>query len=392
MRLLFLVRLAAIACGAAVAAQNAYACSCGGFPGRTAWEAAQRKAQDAPAIFEGVPERFRWQWSILSAKQGDLIPADAYAIGQPRAHWPQIVVTFRVQRVYKGNLGATVDVTTGIFTMDCSERQFSIGQTYLVYGFSVGLCSPGGLIGSSALATELRYLRQERPIRSDLEGPRSLFSASEEARRPLMPSYGRICGTILRQGAKAPVLETVAFLSATGYSPYEYPSADINQDGSFCCENLIPGKYYLYLIGSSGVRLAHGGYYPAMNDRSKAQLVEASAGHTQSGIVIKVPSQEVRRVHGLISINDKSGLKPGDVRIELIRLDGAPSEAWYEQDVDFTGSFPLPRVKYFHFDSILPGRYIAYVSVRREGWYTKKVEVNVTTHMKFILLELARKR
>src|SRR5215471_14515725 len=84
MSLSFLVRLAAIACGVAVAVQDASGCSCGGFFGRTAWEAAQLKAQDAPAIFEGVPERFRWQWSILSAKQGDLIPADAYAIGQPR--------------------------------------------------------------------------------------------------------------------------------------------------------------------------------------------------------------------------------------------------------------------------------------------------------------------
>jgi hypothetical protein len=392
MKLPSLVRLATIACCVAVAVQDAPACSCGGFTGRTAWEGAQRKAQNAPVIFEGVPEHFQWQWSILNAKDGDLIPADAYPIGQGRAHWPRMVVTFRVQRVYKGNLGEKVDVTTGIVTADCSERRFATRETYLVYGFGVGLCSPGGSIGQSELATELRYLRKEQPIQSDLVGIRSLFSDSEKTRARIVPSFRKICGTILRQGAKVSDRETVAFLSAAGYSPYEFPSAEVNQDRSFCSDNLEPGKYYLYFTGSSGGRLTSAGYYPAINDRSKAQMVEISAGQTQSSIVIKVPSQEGRRVHGLISINDKSGLTPSDVRIELIRLDGAPSEAWYEQAVDFTGSFPMPRVKYFHFDSVLPGRYMAYVSVAREGWYTKKVQVNVSAHMKFLLLELSHRR
>jgi len=59
---------------------------------------------------------------------------------------------------------------------------------------------------------------------------------------------------------------------------------------------------------------------------------------------------------------------------------------------DFQSSFPLPKVKYFDFENVLPGHYIAYVSVLGEGWHTKKEELSVTTHMKFIFLELVHKK
>jgi hypothetical protein len=392
MRLWF-VQLAAVVCGIPCASHVAYACSCGGsYPWVNAWEAAKLKAQNATAVFEGVPERLDWQWSILNAKERDLIPADAYGIGQPGKHWPRMVVTFRVQKVYKGDLGPKVDVTTGIVTMDCSGRRFSIGMSYLVYGLAVGLCSPGGWIENSELATELRYLRKERPIRSDIQGPRSLPNDFEEGRRRYFATTGKICGTVVPEGAEIADRGSVAFLSAAGYSPYDLPSTGVNQDGSFCSYELDPGKYYLYFTGSSDGRRTSGGYYPLVGDRTKAQSVEISAGQTRSGIVFKVPAQETHPVRGFISIDHKSTLMAGDVRIALIRLDGAPREAWYEQEVDLKGSFLLSSVKYFHFDNVLPGRYMAYVSVLRQGWYTRKAEVNVSTHMKFILLELARKK
>jgi hypothetical protein len=107
---------------------------------------------------------------------------------------------------------------------------------------------------------------------------------------------------------------------------------------------------------------------------------------------LNVPTQETHAVRGLISVSDKSGLAAGDVKIKLIRLDGAPREAWYEQEVDFKGSFPLLRVKYSHFDNVLPGRYMAYVSVFRHGWYTRKVELSISSYMEFIRLELVRKK
>lgn len=61
----------------------------------------------------------------------------------------------------------------------------------------------------------------------------------------------------------------------------------------------------------------------------------------------------------------------------------------YHQTVDFRGFFPLPRVRYFSIAEVPPGRYVAYASVAGQGWGTKRVDVSVTTHMKFVYLELA---
>jgi hypothetical protein len=75
-----------------------------------------------------------------------------------------------------------------------------------------------------------------------------------------------------------------------------------------------------------------------------------------------------------------------------VSLDGALFPAAYSKPINFEGSFPLPKVKYFEFENVLPGRYLAYVSVLGQGWYMKKEEVSVTTHMSFISLQLTHKK
>ena len=89
--------------------------------------------------------------------------------------------------------------------------------------------------------------------------------------------------------------------------------------------------------------------------------------------------------------NDNSRLNARSVYVALVNLDGSPYPAGYSQAIDFQSSFPLPTVKYFDFENVLPGRYMAYVSVLGQGWYMKKEEVSVTTHMKFISLQLVYK-
>ena len=133
-------------------------------------------------------------------------------------------------------------------------------------------------------------------------------------------------------------------------------------------------------------------FYPGVSERIKATTIEVSAGQTQSGIKFKVPVQKTYAVRGIISANDKSGLDARSVYVALVNLDGCPYPAGYSQAIDFQSSFPLPKVKYFDFENVLPGRYMTYVSVLGQGWYTKKEEVNVTTHMKFISLQLVHKK
>jgi len=116
-----------------IAAQQVSACTCGSsIHGKSAWEVAKLQAADARAIFEGSPEHFDLQWDVLSAKDGGLISADDP--GPRRDKWAHMLVTFRVQKAYKGDLGPKVRVITGVGGGDCGAR-FAPGLTYLVYGW-----------------------------------------------------------------------------------------------------------------------------------------------------------------------------------------------------------------------------------------------------------------
>ena len=117
---------------AAIAGPYASACKCGGIRGRTAWETAEKEARSSLAIFEGTPERFAVQSDILSAKPGDMVPADADDQAARSAGFPHLVITFRVKRVYQGDLGPQVQVRTGVGGGDCGAA-YQTGMDYLVY-------------------------------------------------------------------------------------------------------------------------------------------------------------------------------------------------------------------------------------------------------------------
>lgn len=134
-------------------------------------------------------------------------------------------------------------------------------------------------------------------------------------------------------------------------------------------------------------------YYPGVEDRAKGTPIHVQAGRDESGLVFRVPTQPPRTysVRGLISTNDKSGVSANDVSVLLINLEG-DRQTWYQRTIDFQGSFPFPKIKYFNFENVFPGRYIAYASVSGQGWFTKTVQVTVGTHMTFISIELMHKR
>jgi hypothetical protein len=47
-----------------------------GFHGKDAWELAKQETEGSAAIFEGTPEHFEKEWSLLSAKVGELVPTE----------------------------------------------------------------------------------------------------------------------------------------------------------------------------------------------------------------------------------------------------------------------------------------------------------------------------
>ena len=129
-------------------------------------------------------------------------------------------------------------------------------------------------------------------------------------------------------------------------------------------------------------------YYPGVVEKEKATIIEVNSGQAQSGIAFKVPFQETHSVRGVLSIYDGSRVGAHVAYVTMVSLDGGSLRAQCQQRIDFEGSSALPKVKYFKFENVLPGRYTAHVSGLGRGWYTKKEEVSVTTHMKFVSLEL----
>jgi|SRR3974377_364314 len=164
MRRLTFIKIALAVSVALTTAGLASACKCSsGFYGKNRWELAKEEERGSTVIFEGRPEGFDFQWNLLKAKVGELIPAENEAA--KRDKWPRMVVTFQVTRPYKGTSLQKIQVKTGIGGGDCGAV-FTPGLDYLVFAIrgtdgdlEVNMCSPGGWTGSESVAAELRYLR-----------------------------------------------------------------------------------------------------------------------------------------------------------------------------------------------------------------------------------------
>jgi hypothetical protein len=407
MRITFLLRVAAAVFVATIAVGQAVACKCSsGFHGKNAWELAKLESEGSAAIFEGTPEHFEVEWSVLNAKVGELIPSEDPSAGP--GGWPRMAVTFRIQRAYKGDLGPEVKITTGLGGGDCGAV-FAPGVVYLVFAgkmttgeLGVSMCSPGGWIGGSNTAVELRYLRKETAVGDDLAIIRRWgekeYAAQEAQRRRDADEFlrryaaatGQVCGTV--SSDKTRTTGMVSFLSTRGFSPYVPPTAYIHEDGSFCSGRLGPGKYYLYFTVGSEAGERSPAFYPGVSQKEKATTVEVTAGQTQSGILFRVPTREGHSVRGVVFIYAGPGVKARTGYVTLIKLDGGAFPGGQSQRIDFASSSAFPKLKYFKFENVFPGRYTAYVGGFGKGWYTRKEEVLVADHMKFVALDLFRQK
>jgi hypothetical protein len=265
------------------------------------------------------------------------------------------------------------------------------------------MCSPGGWIGGSNAATALRYLKKERPIAGDLALIRRWdekeYAAQEAERRRDFAEYekryaavtGQICGRVAAEKT-VDMAGTVAFLSTAGFSPNQHPTAYLGADGSFCSGRLGPGKYYLYFSRHSDEVLTSAVYYPGVSEKEKATVVEVKPGETESGVTFQVPVQESHAVLGVLSIYDSARVGKHSAYIQLVDLEGSPFPWRYSQRLDFESSSAFPKLKYFAFANVLPGRYTAYISGLGKGWYTKKEEVDVAAHMRLVSLELVHQK
>ena len=265
---------------------------------------------------------------------------------------------------------------------------------YLVYAYGppdnlwVSTCSPGGWMGSSSLEPELRYLRGERPTREDTASYRPQEDARADRRR-FEASTGTICGKVRRGALRPDVFERVAFLPMAGYSPWSPDEAWPTGGGEFC-HQVAPGKYYLGYRHSTGGNVDAAAFYPGVNELRSASLVEVKAGQTRSGLDFSIPAQVTHSVRGMVVVHD-GRLAKQTVAVQLIDLDRIPGRPAYRREIEFGGWFPLSRVRYFAFDSVLPGRYVACTQAPGSGWLTTKVEIDVRSSSRTVVLDLLRK-
>jgi len=89
---------------------------------------------------------------------------------------PGMVVTFRVQRAYKGDLGPEIKIRTGLGGGDCGAV-FASGLTYLVFAWKtpagdlrVNMCSPGDWVGGNNAAVELHRRARNVQLCSWIDG------------------------------------------------------------------------------------------------------------------------------------------------------------------------------------------------------------------------------
>ncbi len=330
-----------------VVAQAASGCTCINTwgSGNSPLESAKKDAFAAAAIFEGEPERIELRWSLLKAKEEDLIPADLFNQDAEDGGEPVVVVTFRVLRAYKGDLHSQVQIVTGLGGGDCG-RVFNPGLTYLVFAYSgqtqspseltVGLCEPGGWIGDPRAAAALRYLRNETPTRDDthtwiglkqeqLEAQEKL--AATEASQQFESITGELCGRVDSPIPKES-FDEVSLISTRAVTASEHPFVKIQKDGSFCTPRVPPGEYYLYFTRSSYDQAS---YYPGVSDFAEATTIKVSAGDTQNNIRFIAPPQRTYSVRGFILANETP--PNGTQTVVLIRLNPGKLPFPYNQSV-----------------------------------------------------------
>src|SRR5882672_2705458 len=86
------------------------------------------------------------------------------------------------------------------------------------------------------------------------------------------------------------------------------------------------------------------------------------------------PAQQTFSVRGFIDLHDRSKL-PESGNAALLSVDGLPFPFGESKDIYFHTFFPLPNLKYFQFDNVLPGRYALRMVVPDGDWYTNRVEL-----------------
>lgn len=342
-----------------LAASPVVACKCAPFPpGSTPPPSVTERTTQDPdgAVFEGMAVKAELRGDVIDAKEGELIPAD----------WdsspPFMLVTFSVSQSYPADTRKTAEVRTGLGGGDCGVP-FEVGKRYLV---DAAKDKDGHLIASICSQTAPREAKTPHGTEASLE-------------------EGEICGHIVAPNQGTPIEGQVFLYSVGNKSPVPADESEVQEDNSFCAEQVSPGKYFLLFVGGREGAPDAIAYYPEAIERADASTVEVRPGEQIQNVSIRVPLQATFFVRGTVA-----GFKSTNLdltpKVLLLQPDQFSLGTLYRAEVRADGSF--------EFRQVLRGKYCAVVEVESfsdSKWLTRKVSLGVERDVSGLSLSLIQK-
>jgi hypothetical protein len=319
--------------------------------------------------FEGTVTGAHLKWDLVDANVGDLISADLDK--DP----PYMLVSFDVSRSYSGQQGKKVELKTGLGGGDCGVP-FEVGKQYLVYADKD---ESGQLVTNICSGTDL--VEDRKADVASLRGDPAI--SPDPQHRVTAPT--RLCGHILKSGQADSSENRLLLIGVGNKSIVPSDEAEVEENGSFCASNVAPGEYYLLYVSGSRDATTSFGFFPGVTRLADARTISIERGQQIENLLLKVPFQPFYSVSGRVAAFDKAyaELQP---KVALFNAEYIQVGLIYSQDLSLDGIFEFPH--------ILPGKYLAIVTVDGDDaskWFTTKVAVDVDNNVSGLSLTLVKK-
>jgi hypothetical protein len=323
------------------------ACTCSRLPDpqvTSRWALAEMEVSHAEVIFDGTVDDI-----VVSGWPIKPIP------GETVSTKTGVLVRFSEVHFYRGTSKNTV-VETGLGAGDCGY-QFKKGEAYLVFAWigetgelNTSICTATRLLEDAG--THLRVLKGEPPAPKDLADLRN----EDQVLDALTVTANPVCGKVTPpKGAKSDGIKVYVWPEEV-LLPFLAGEVDAGLDGSFCLNDLDPGRYFVAARQDARSGTRHVAYYPGVDDRSKAVPVLASDKGPGVRLEFSLNREQLHTVRGYLR-----GLRTKlSGQLKVILLPSQPSVLNFPEPVDI-GSNGL-----FEITGVPPGHYSAFAVLMNE--------------------------
>jgi hypothetical protein len=329
----------------------AYACSCA--PPRPG-SADADPYSGSDVVFEGVAEASRFVGLHSDAEPGKLVPATPGTV--------QREFTFRVIRNYKNSSAAELKILTGLGMGDCGEL-FDPDTHYVIHADR----SQNGSLLTGICSHNFK-----------VEGT------------PAKSQAAKLCGSVLVTNNQAQQTVSVSLNKQDKLGLRIVDQVDAEVNGTFCFEDVEPGKYLVAAVAADEDSFSDIAFYPGTADLEDAKAIEVRAGDQITKLIFGFSSPKFPSVSGRVIV-DGSKLPDDEVYVFLVGNNMAPLLPALPQRMREDGTFRFSQVR--------PGHYQLLVAVGSDPdeddsyrWLTRKVAIDVAYDVSGVELELLPRR